>query len=80
MDDGSSLLLINIIQLTVLIVGLMAAGKLVLNSNKMTAQIGSGFRNIAKQFGAEKGLDAIRNKTGSTAKTGRRDGNESVFV
>lgn len=59
-DGGSSALLLNIIQLTVLIVGLLAAGKLVMSGNAMTAKIAGATQGLAKRFGAEKGLNAVR--------------------
>lgn len=67
-DPGSSALVLNIIQLTVLIVGLLAAAKLVTSSNKMTSRIANATEGLAKRFGADKGLDKMRGKMGSSVK------------
>lgn len=58
--DGTSALLLNIIQLTVLIVGLTAALGLIKNGNKLTGQLMNKTDQLAKQFGVEKGLNATR--------------------
>lgn len=60
MDPGSSALLLNIIQLTVLIVGLTSALALIKNGSKLTGQLMNKTDQLSKQFGLEKGLNATR--------------------